>query len=243
VNLGDKDPVLQGVLLDLSMTATVATSLDMGGKVLKQMKRVAKMHRGFVEQAGFVVLKNPDIPSLLIETGFITNAEEARKLSTPSYRAQMVQAIFTGVDSHFRTKPPMDTALAAARGGKVKASMDKTPIKAPIHNDDSEAVRRDSVKKTEKAVKKIESADEIEQLVNAKRAAPATQGKKKKIAVLKPATHQPAKRKPAITHTVKKGETLSSIAARYKVSMSEVSSYNRLKNQNVLVGQTLRIPQ
>lgn len=243
VNLGDKDPVLQGVLLDLSMTATVATSLDMGGKVLKQMKRVAKMHRGFVEQAGFVVLKNPDIPSLLIETGFITNAEEARKLSTPSYRAQMVQAIFTGVDSHFRTKPPMDTALAAARGGKVKASMDKTPIKAPIHNDDSEAVRRESVKKTEKAVKKIESADEIEQLVNAKRAAPATQGKKKKIAVLKPATHQPAKRKPAITHTVKKGETLSSIAARYKVSMSEVSSYNRLKNQNVLVGQTLRIPQ
>lgn len=241
VNLADKDPILQGVLLDLSMTATVATSLDMGSSVLKQMKKIAKMHRGFVEQAGFVVLKNPDIPSLLIETGFITNAEEARKLSTPAYRSQMAEAIFTGVDSHFRAKPPMDTALAAARGGKVKRTMDKTPLENAINNEDTEVARQISAKPAssqnkDSAVKKnsAQPADEMEVLLAVK-AQP-----KKKVAVLK---ESKIKAKPTVTHVVKKGETLSSIAARYKVSMAAVSDANKLRNQNVMLGQKLKIPQ
>lgn len=124
VNLGEKDPVLKEVLLDLSMTATVATSLDMGDKVLKAMGKVAKLHRGYVEQAGFAVLKNPDIPSLLIETGFITNPEEAKNLASSAYRQKMAHTIFQGIDAYFRAKPPMDTALAA-RGGKVTRTVDR----------------------------------------------------------------------------------------------------------------------
>ncbi len=227
VNLADKDPVLQGVLLDLSMTATVATSLDMGGAVLRQMQKFAKMHRGFVEQAGFVVLKNPDIPSLLIETGFITNAEEAKKLSNPAYRSRMAQAIFAGVDSHFRAKPPMDTALAAARGGKVKARMDKTPLKDSISNEDSEMARKVSAKPEPKKV--VQEADAMEKLLAEKKSA------------IKPKAK--AKAKLMLTHVVKKGDTLSSIAARYKVSMSAVSDANKLRNNNVMLGQKLRIPQ
>ncbi len=232
VNLTDKDPVLQGVLLDLSMTATVATSLDMGGSVLRQMKKVAKMHRGFVEQAGFVVLKNPDIPSLLIETGFITNAEEARNLSTPSYRSRMVQAIFSGIDSHFRAKPPMDTALAAARGGKVKRTIDKTPLEDAINNEDSEKGRLASAKPAPN--KSAPTEDAMEKLLAAKKTA-------KKKAVLQPAKTQAVK--PPVIHVVKKGETLSSIAAQYKISMRAVSELNQLRNQQVMLGQKLRIPQ
>ena len=246
VNLADKDPVLQGVLLDLSMTATVATSLDMGSSVLKQMKKIAKMHRGFVEQAGFVVLKNPDIPSLLIETGFITNAEEARKLSTPAYRSQMAQAIFSGVDSHFRAKPPMDTALAAARGGKVKRVIDKTPLLDAVGNEESEAARQVSAKSVpafsegNRAKKKLEpQADAMAALLAEKKEIKKTVAKKK-IAVLKEST---IKTKPSVTHVVKKGETLSGIAARYKVSASAVSEANKLRNQNVMLGQKLKIPQ
>lgn len=232
VNLADKDPVLQGVLLDLSMTSTVATSLDMGGSVLRQMKKIAKMHRGFVEQAGFVVLKNPDIPSLLIETGFITNAQEANNLSSPVYRSRMAQAIFSGIDSHFRAKPPMDTALAAARGGKVKRTIDKTPLEDAINNEDSEKARLASAKPVPK--KSASTEDAMEKLLAAKKTA-------KKKAVLQPAKKQAVKS--TVTHVVKKGETLSSIAARYSVSMSAVSDANKLRNQQVMLGQKLRIPQ
>ncbi len=213
---------------------------------LKQMKKIAKMHRGFVEQAGFVVLKNPDIPSLLIETGFITNAEEARKLSTPAYRSQMAQAIFSGVDSHFRAKPPMDTALAAARGGKVKRVIDKTPLLDAVGNEESEAARQVSAKSVpafsegNRAKKKLEpQADAMAALLAEKKEIKKTVAKKK-IAVLKEST---IKTKPSVTHVVKKGETLSGIAARYKVSASAVSEANKLRNQNVMLGQKLKIPQ
>ncbi|MCC7517502.1 MAG: N-acetylmuramoyl-L-alanine amidase [Pseudomonadales bacterium] len=224
VNLGDKDPMLQGVLLDLSMTATVATSLDMGDQVLAQMKKIAKMHRGFVEQAGFVVLKNPDIPSLLIETGFITNAEEARNLTNPSYQIKLAQSIFTGIDRHFRAKPPMDTALAAARGGKVKSTMDKA---VPILKDSSAAPSKKEV---------VAERDAMETLL-AERAAPA---KTKTVQATKP-VEKTNKAPRVIKHVVKKGETLSGIASKYRVSMASVREQNRLRSNEVQVGQTLQI--
>lgn len=247
VNLGDKDPVLQEVLLDLSMTATVATSLDMGDKVLSQMKKFAKLHRGYVEQAGFVVLKNPDIPSLLIETGFITNPSEAKNLSSPAYRSKMAKAIFAGIDAHFRAKPPMDTALAAARGGKVVQTVDKVasaPVfPAPavdtvdaVDAPDAVVVRRDG----EAAQKAADEQDELEKLVAEKsvRAKPVAvqqnAGKKTATARTSP--------KKTVKHVVKKGDTLSGIAAKYKVSMVALREHNKLPDQQVRIGQTLKIP-
>lgn len=211
VNLGDKDPVLQEVLLDLSMTATVATSLDMGDKVMGQMKKFTKMHRGFVEQAGFVVLKNPDIPSLLIETGFITNSEEAKNLSNPKFRTTMAKGIFAGIDSHFRAKPPMDTALAAARGGQVSPAMDKAP---PVVD------------------KALDETDDMEKLL-------AENSAKKTARKTVPVKSSPEK---TVRHVVKKGDTLSSIASKYKVSMVALRDYNKLRDQQVKIGQTIQIP-
>jgi len=113
VNLSDKDEMLAGVLLDLSMTATLSSSLDVGGEVLKEIGGIARLHKKRVEQAGFVVLKSPDIPSILVETGFISNPAEAKKLASRSYQKKMAKAIFTGVYRYFNTNPPAGSLLAA----------------------------------------------------------------------------------------------------------------------------------
>lgn len=106
VSLEDKDAVLAGVLVDLSMTATVNSSLEVGKYVLSQLGDMAELHSDHVEQAGFVVLKSPDVPSILVETGFISNPKEAKKLASPDYRKQIAQAIFRGVRQYFAKHPP-----------------------------------------------------------------------------------------------------------------------------------------
>ena len=117
VSLEDKDDVLAKVLLDMSMTASRSDSRVIAETVHKNMSRFAKMHKKRVEQAGFVVLKSPDIPSILVETGFITNPEEARKLKSKSYQKKMAQAIFAGIKAHFVAKPPALTYLAWQKQG------------------------------------------------------------------------------------------------------------------------------
>lgn len=106
VNLEDKDAMLVGVLVDLSMTATVNSSLEVGSKVLSAISGIAPLHANHVEQAGFLVLKSPDVPSILVETGFISNKKESAKLDSSTYREQMAQAIFKGVRQYFELHPP-----------------------------------------------------------------------------------------------------------------------------------------
>jgi N-acetylmuramoyl-L-alanine amidase len=112
VSLSDKDDVLAGVLADLSMTSTLDTSLKLGDKVLDSMGGVAKLHKQRVEQAGFAVLKSPDIPSILVETGFISNPQEAGLLATTAYQKKMASAIHRGIRQWFQAHPPSGTLLA-----------------------------------------------------------------------------------------------------------------------------------
>lgn len=112
VRLSDKDDVLAGVLADLSMTSTLDASLKLGDRVLRSMDGVARLHKTRVEQAGFAVLKSPDIPSILVETGFISNPTEARKLATRSYQKQVAAAIHRGVRDWFLAHPPSGTLVA-----------------------------------------------------------------------------------------------------------------------------------
>ncbi len=118
VSLGDKEDVLAGVLTDLSMTSTLDSSLSLGADVLKEMGKIARLHKKQVEQAGFLVLKSPDIPSILVETGFISNPGEARKLKTASYQRKMARAIFTGIRNWVSKRPPEGTLLAAQKYGR-----------------------------------------------------------------------------------------------------------------------------
>ena len=115
LSLRDKDEVLRGVLLDLTMTATLNDSLSIGGQVLDQLGRVNRLHRSRVEQAGFRVLKSPDIPSLLVEAGFLSNPEEERRLRDSGHQQKLAQAIFAGLQDHFRRNPPPASLLAWQR--------------------------------------------------------------------------------------------------------------------------------
>lgn len=113
VSLEDKDKVLAGVLLDLSMTASLTASLDVGGKVLRRLGGINRLHKRHVEQAAFVVLKSPDIPSILVETGFISNPTESKKLANKSHQRALARALFLGLKEYFEDRPPPGTLLAA----------------------------------------------------------------------------------------------------------------------------------
>jgi len=115
VSLADKDDVLAGVLADLSMTSTLDTSLKLGDKVLRNLDSISQLHKQRVEQAGFAVLKSPDIPSILVETGFISNPKESSLLATRAYQKQMAAAIHRGIRDWFIAHPPSGTLLAAQK--------------------------------------------------------------------------------------------------------------------------------
>lgn len=105
VNVDVKDPFLKRTLIDLSQTATINDSLKLGRAVLKEIGGVNTLHKGEVEQAGFAVLKAPDIPSILIETAFISNPEEEKRLNDPGYQDKLVDAIVDGVKNYFAKHP------------------------------------------------------------------------------------------------------------------------------------------
>ncbi|MCB1679402.1 MAG: N-acetylmuramoyl-L-alanine amidase [Halioglobus sp.] len=164
VSLSDKDDVLAGVLADLSMTSTLDASLKVGDTVLRRVDGVAKLHKRQVEQAGFAVLKSPDIPSILVETGFISNPGESQKLASHSYQRRMARAIHAGIRDWFMAHPPSGTLIAWQRqsGGRQ--------------------------------------------------------------------------------YTIARGDTLSGIAQRFNVRLSDLKSHNGISDSRILVGQTLLIP-
>ena len=107
VNFKSQDRQLASVLLDLSTTAQINDSLKLGKAVLGEIGGINKLHRGAVEQAGFAVLKAPDIPSILIETAFISNPEEEAKLTDDAYQDQMADAVMKGIKRYFAKNPPL----------------------------------------------------------------------------------------------------------------------------------------
>ena len=107
VNIDVKDPMLARTLLDLSQTATISDSLKLGKAVLNELGGINRLHKENVEQAGFAVLKAPDIPSILIETAFISNPEEERRLNDDAYQDKMAEAIIVGIRKYFAKNPPL----------------------------------------------------------------------------------------------------------------------------------------
>ncbi|HUF21809.1 MAG TPA: N-acetylmuramoyl-L-alanine amidase [Burkholderiales bacterium] len=107
VNIDVEDATLKQVLLDLSQTATINDSLKIGRTVLQAIGGVNTLHKPHVEQAGFAVLKAPDIPSILVETAFLTNPDEERRLRDSKYQQQMAEAIFDGIKKYFQANPPV----------------------------------------------------------------------------------------------------------------------------------------
>ena len=102
-----RDPQVLRAMLDMSTTAQIKDSLKIGHEVLSRIGRVGRLHKGQVEQAGFAVLKAPDIPSILVETAFISNPEEEARLRDPAFRAELVAALASGIRRYFERNPPL----------------------------------------------------------------------------------------------------------------------------------------
>ncbi len=114
VNLAVEDQMVKEVLFDLSLTGTIESSLDIGSEILGQLKAVNRVHKKKVQQAGFAVLKAPNIPSVLLETAFISNPREERNLRSSSHQKKVSKAITRGVSKYFSRKAPPGTWLASS---------------------------------------------------------------------------------------------------------------------------------
>jgi N-acetylmuramoyl-L-alanine amidase len=115
VRLANLPPQVKSVVVDMSQSAVMGMSFDAGASVAKQLAAIGAMHRYSVQQAGFLVLKAPDVPSMLVETNYITNARAAKDLQSPEYQQKLAKAIFTGVTEYFAHYPPPGTEFAAAK--------------------------------------------------------------------------------------------------------------------------------
>jgi N-acetylmuramoyl-L-alanine amidase len=115
VSLDTQDDVLASVLLDLSQTASLEASIDVAERVLQSLRKVGRLHNHRVESAGFMVLKSPDIPSILVETAYISNPDEETRLQSPQHQQKIADAILSGLRSYFIARAPEGTTLAAMR--------------------------------------------------------------------------------------------------------------------------------
>lgn len=118
VSLDDKDEMLASVLLDLSQSATISASITAGEFVIEELKRVGRVRKSTVQQAGFMVLKSPDIPSILIETAFISNPDEEANLRDKNHQEKLAKALKQGLRSYFYDNPPAGTRIASAGTGR-----------------------------------------------------------------------------------------------------------------------------
>lgn len=126
VKLKDKSDTLASVLLDLSQSATQRASEAIAKDVLGGLARIGKTHKNEIERANFVVLRSPDVPSMLVETAFISNPDEERRLKDPAYQRQLARAVLDGIDRYFSRLPPPGTWYAAKRSGSLGATENST---------------------------------------------------------------------------------------------------------------------
>jgi N-acetylmuramoyl-L-alanine amidase len=130
INIDVADPYLKRVLLDLSQTATINDSLKLGSSVLQELEGVNTLHKNHVEQAGFAVLKAPDIPSILVETAFISNPEEEKRLADAEYQTRLASAILAGIKRYIAQAPPAARVQRATAPGVATAPTSKAQAAA-----------------------------------------------------------------------------------------------------------------
>jgi N-acetylmuramoyl-L-alanine amidase len=166
VSLDDKDQMLASVLLDLSQTAAIEASTDVADRLLGYLGGLGTLHRDEVQKAGFVVLKSPDIPSILVETAFISNPSEEQLLRSGKHQERLASALAGGIRSYFHDNPPQGSLLA------MRPEIASRPVE----------------------------------------------------------------------HVIVRGDTLSGIASRYRVSLNELRRRNGIKGDRIRIGQVIRIP-
>lgn len=225
VSLDDKDPVLKEVLLDLAQTATLQSSVDAANAVFREIRQLGKTHKRRVQKAGFMVLKSPDIPSMLVETAFISNPAEEKRLRSPQHQQKIAQAILRGIQAYFRATPlPEAVRMASVSTLKYKVKPGDTL---------GGIARQYGV-----SLKSLRVANKL-------KGDRLLVGKQLKIPGLNPErakTGQQLAQRTAQKYRVKKGDTLGEIAQRFGVSLKQLRAANAIKGNRLLVGKSLLIP-
>ncbi len=227
VSLDDKDDTLAAVLLDLQQGYAMQASDSIAGNVLKALGQLGPTHRGFVERANFVVLRSPDVPSILVETAFITNPDEERRLRSDDHRRQLATAVLGGVRNYFESTPPPGTWFAAQSARRNGTSLAAASVSTPA----SPAADAGGV-----AAAAVQAAQQAPQ-VAAATPRPATRSASS-------SGKQVARADDNVRdiHRVNRGETLTGIAQQYGVSVDALKSANRMNDNNVRIGTVLAIP-
>ena len=227
----DSVPFLNKMLLDMSMGNTMGVGFNIGSLVTSELSKVTTMHKKEPVHASLAVLKSPDIPSILVEAGFITNRTEERLLNQAEFQNKIANAVFKGIYTHFSEKPPQGSLFAQK----------KRAIKHTVRSGESLSVlsRRYSVssaklkdfnhlKSSSLRIGQVLSIPENYHVIEDKPEASSQQ------------TAAPIQQ--ATTHTVKRGESLSIIANKYNQSIAGLVAHNKLQKTSLLVGQKIKIP-
>ncbi|MGT3205803.1 N-acetylmuramoyl-L-alanine amidase AmiB [Yersinia enterocolitica] len=272
------DPYLSQAVLDLQFGHSQRVGYDVATKVLNELQRVGDIHKRRPEHASLGVLRSPDIPSLLVETGFISNSTEERLLGSSAYQEKIAQAIYKGLRSYFLAHPLQADPKVENRPLIETAAVDSSSQRSGVSQPEpvvsnaqggrvstTKPAAAGAVTKNRSQIHKVQRGETLSGIasqygvsmavlrqnntlkndvvwVGQRLKIPASgatvaAAAPKAVAKAKPSKSQPVK------HQVKRGDTLSAIAARYGVSMSEIERANKIKSGNVQLGQTLTIPQ
>lgn len=240
------DPYLSQAVLDLQFGHSQRVGYDVAVKVIAQLQRVGTLHKRRPEHASLGVLRSPDIPSLLVETGFISNPSEERLLGSSAYQQKIAESIYKGLQNYFLAHPLQSVPKEENRPLQLTAAVNVQPNPAPANTHYSGAVTRHVVKRGETlsgiaaqygvSTATLRSSNTLKKDV-------VWVGQRLKVpAVSRPATASPAAAKKPVRHKVVRGDSLTAIAAHYGVSSKAIQQANNMKSQNVMLGQTLVIP-
>lgn len=246
----DPNPYLAQTFLDLSMDKSRAEGYEVSRQILRFMGRVARLHKKAPEHASLAVLKAPDIPSVLVETGFISNHAEEKLLATASYQDQLARAIFEGIRAYYRSHPTKGPMLTGK--GQQVASKQATSRPAPASR--PVAASKPATQPVQQVVTNRMPATEPYRVGDG--GAPVSSvGSASGAGVIKP--YKVAAKEPSapvssvqsndksrmIRHVVTRGQSLSRLAEKHGVSQARLVEINKLKSRDIQIGQVLYIPQ
>ncbi|MGF1688842.1 N-acetylmuramoyl-L-alanine amidase [Photobacterium japonica] len=235
----NEDQYLSMAVLDLQFSHSQKEGYDVASRVLKELKGVTSLHKSKPAHASLAVLKSPDIPSLLVETGFITNPTEERLLNATSHQNKLADAVYRGILAYFNAKPPEGT-LFASRHQSKKHTVARGQSLSVIANKYGTTVA--AIKTTNNLKSNTVRVGQVLMIPGKAPAVSHTSSTAQKSSTSSSrSTTQKAPAKKTVTHTVKRGEFLGKIANQYGVSLSSIRSANRLRSDELAVGQTLKI--
>lgn len=224
----DPNPYLAQTFLDLSMDKSRAEGYDVSRQILRSLGKVARLHKRAPEHASLAVLKAPDIPSVLVETGFISNHAEEKLLATSSYQDQLARAIFEGIRNYYRAHPTKGVMLTGKGQASKPAAVSRpvTVTRQPVVTSKMPATARESGAATGSGAGVIKPYSAAAQETGAPVSSVGDYDKSRMI-----------------RHVVKRGESLSRLAEKHGVTQATLVEINRLRSRDIQIGQTIYIPQ